>query len=174
MENGEFIIPPFNNMSNNKILDENTYKFVGWRPNDNCINTLFTNTTINKISQRISKLLLGVDPNGRKIVVPDQTIISVLNEVYSSFRPQTGDMYTRMIIPSSENPNYIQNMINQTIEIIVTDVRNNLGIEEANSKLNIWQTVLGDFNVNGLRGHDVIKLRKRRPNFSGFVSFMTY
>jgi hypothetical protein len=54
-------------------------------------------------------------------------------------------------------------MNDQVINIITTDVKNNLEAEQCNSKLSIWTTVLGDFNEHGLRQHGPIKLKERRP-----------
>ena len=54
-------------------------------------------------------------------------------------------------------------MIDQVINIITTDVKVNLGMDEHNSKLSAWTTILGDFNEHGLRRHAPIKLRERRP-----------
>ena len=53
----------------------------------------------------------------------------------------------------------------QTIEIIVSDVKNNMEIEEHNKKLTIWTTVLGEgVNDHGLRSHSQIKIRESRPD----------
>ena len=54
-------------------------------------------------------------------------------------------------------------MNDQVINIITSDVKNNLGMDQCNSKLTIWTTVLGDFNDAGLRSHPPIKLKERRP-----------
>jgi hypothetical protein len=54
-------------------------------------------------------------------------------------------------------------MINQTINLIVNDVKNNLETEENNKKLTIWTTVYGDFNEQGLRSHPPIKIRNKKP-----------
>jgi hypothetical protein len=43
------------------------------------------------------------------------------------------------------------------------DVKGNLGMDDNNSKLTIWTTVLGDFNEHGLQSHPKIKLREKRP-----------
>ena len=42
-------------------------------------------------------------------------------------------------------------------------IKNDFGMEAANKKLSIWDSVLGDFNEKGLRGHDIIKIKKNRP-----------
>jgi hypothetical protein len=36
-------------------------------------------------------------------------------------------------------------------------------MDECNSKLSAWTTILGDFNEHGLRRHAPIKLREKRP-----------
>jgi hypothetical protein len=158
-----------------KLCDDNFMKFVGWSESNECIKKYFSPAIIQTISKKVTQLLEGVDSCSRSIVVPNKTICAVMSQVYQGFRPPTGDIYGRLNVPNDETTNYVQNMIDQTVEIIVSDVRNNLGMDEVNSKLNIWHaTILGDFNVNGLRAHDVIKTRKRRPNNMGCVSFSSY
>ena len=123
----------------------------------------YSRNNIDKISKKITELLQGVDKQNRKIVVPNKTITNVMSDVYENFKPATGDIYARYNIPGSGNPNYLQTMIDQVINIITTDVKVNLGMDECNSKLTAWTTILGDFNEHGLRRHDIIKLKEKRP-----------
>jgi hypothetical protein len=106
---------------------------------------------------------MGVDKQNRPIIVPDKTICSVMSSVYENFRPETGDIFTRYNIPKARSQNYVQQMIDEVINIITTDVKVNLGMDECNRNLSIWTTVLGDFNEHGLRSHSKIKLRENRP-----------
>lgn len=55
-------------------------------------------------------------------------------------------------------------MIDQVIEIITSQVRTELGMEENNAKLTAWTTVLGTFNAHGLTQTPPIKTRQRRPD----------
>ena len=41
-------------------------------------------------------------------------------------------------------------------------------MQEANSKLTKWTTVLGDFNLHQLRSHDVIKILNKHPQHMQF------
>jgi hypothetical protein len=122
----------------------------------------YSQKNVNKISKKITELLMGVDKNNRPIVVPDKNIYNIMNSVYANFRPETGDIFTRYHIPNEKDTNTISHLTNQVINIIVSDIRNNLGMEECNSKLTVWTTVLGDFNKHGLRRHSKIKLREKR------------
>jgi hypothetical protein len=149
---------------NDDFCDDNFMRNVGFKENNACIKEYYSKKTRDIISNKITQLLMGVDPQNRPIIVPDKTICSIMSEVYNSFRPPTGDIYGRYNVPSGITPeSYVQNMIDQTIEIIVSDVRNNLETEEANKKLSIWTTVYGDFNNEGLRQHPPIKVRNKRP-----------
>ena len=130
---------------------------------ESCIGQFFSNSNINKISAKITELLMGVNKDNRPIIVPDKTICSVMSNVNQNFRPETGDIYSRYNIPKSRESNYIQRMTDEVINIITTDVKVNIGMEENNSKLTAWTTVLGDFNDHGLQSHSKIKLRERRP-----------
>ena len=171
----------------NIYVDDQYMKHVGYSEdicNSDCIpnklpnyigNSAFEQTTasgmqiyysqnnIDKISKKITELLQGVDKQNRRIIIPNKTITNVMSDVYENFKPATGDIYSRYTIPGSGNSNYLQTMIDQVINIITTDVKVNLGMDECNSKLSIWTTILGDFNEHGLRRHAPIKLRERRP-----------
>ena len=146
------------------VRNDAFYRNVGYKENYD-EHQLFDERTVSIISKKITELLMGVDPENRPILVPNKRILQVLDSVNSNFRPQTGDIYARYNIFDGQNtPSYIQQIIDQTIEIIISDVRNNLETEENNRKLTVWTTVLGDFNAQQLRGHDIIKIRERRPN----------
>lgn len=152
-------------IGNNQHCNDNYTQHVLYTEHDNyCIKKLFGAQTRRTISSKITELLAGVDPQNRPIIVPDKTICSVLDSVYNNFRPATGDIYARYNIPSGVNPeNYLQSIVDQTIEIIVSDVKNNMLMEQNNSNMSVWTTVLGDFNEHGLQQHPKIKVRNKRP-----------
>lgn len=146
-----------------ETCDDNFIKHVGYKEINECIKEYFSQKNVDKMSNKITELLMGVDPQNRPIIVPDKTICSVMSNIYDNFRPETGDIYSRYTIPNNRT-NDVANMINQVIEIITSDVRNSLGMEECNSKLTKWTTLLGDFNPHGLRSYPPIKIRHKRPN----------
>lgn len=151
------------------ILCNNDFmRYVGYTENNADIKEYFSSNTVRKISKVVTRLLQGVDPKGRPIIVPDETICNVMSEIYDSYRPQTGDIFTRYVVPNGQSEDYIQKMINQVIEIITNDVKVNLGMEEWNSKLSIWSTLYGDFNSQGLRQHPPIKILRKRPKPMAF------
>ena len=145
------------------ICDNNYIKYVGYSQAYSGIEKYYSKNTIKKISCKITELLQGVDKYNRPIIVPDKTICSVMSDVEDANRPQTGDIFSRYNIPSQGNTGSVNYLIDKVINIITTDVKNNLGIEQNNEKLSIWTTVLGDFNKHGLRQHPPIKLREKRP-----------
>ena len=127
-----------------------------------CMRRFYSKENINKMSCKITELLMGVNKDNRPIIVPDKTICSVMSAVYENFRPETGDIFGRYNVPKARATNYVQRMMDEVINIITTDVKVNLGMEECNQKLTKWTTVLGDFNVHGLRSHSKIRLREKR------------
>ncbi len=148
-----------------QICDSNYYRYVGYKESNECIRAYFSADTVNIISNKVTELLMGVDPLNRPIIVPDENICAVMSAIFDNFRPATGDIYSRYNIPQGDGVgSYVQSMIDQTIEVITTDVRNNLEMEENNKKLTAWTTVYGDFNQHGLRQHAPIKIRNRRPD----------
>jgi hypothetical protein len=146
------------------MCDSNYYRHVGWRENNACIKEYFAPRTIQNVSRKITELLQGVNKQGRPILVPNNVICSVMSTVYENFRPQTGDIYSRYIIPTQNQQNNVQNMIDQVIEIIVSQVKTEIEMCECNSKLTKWTTVLGDFNEHGLTQTPPIKVLHKRPD----------
>lgn len=132
---------------------------------DGCfnVNEFFSVSNRNCLSKKITELLTGVDHKKRDIIIPDNTIYSVMTTVYENFIPKTSDIHSRYHPQQSEIMDHLSSLNDRVINIIVTDVKNNLGIEQINSKLTVWTTVLGDFNEYGLRQHAPIKIREKRP-----------
>jgi hypothetical protein len=129
----------------------------------------FSSRTVDIISNKITQLLQGVDPQNRIIHVPDNRIQSVMSSVHDDYRPEIGDIHSRYIIPVKNGQiNMVTDLIDQTIELIVSDVKNNIETEENNKKLTIWTTLLGDFNEHGLRQHSAIKIRNKHPTRGEF------
>lgn len=154
-----------------EVCNDSFIKYVGYSDHmcgsecgESCVRQLFSKSNIKKISYKITELLMGVNKDNRPIIVPDKTICSVMSSVYSNFRPETGDIHTRYIVPKAREQNYTQRMMDEVINIITSHVRTSLGMEECNRNLSIWTTVLGDFNKHGLQSHSKIKLRERRPD----------
>lgn len=140
--------------------------FVGWdytKDGDTKVQFLFSQKNIDYISSTITEALEGLDPENRSIIVPDNRICEVLNAIYrDGTRPNIGDIQTRYAIPSISTRNDIKEINNQTIAVIVSYIKNEIGMTENNKTLSIWNTVLGNFNKNGLRAHPPIKIRHRR------------
>jgi hypothetical protein len=125
--------------------------------------------TVNTISQKLTELLRGVGSLNRPIVIPNKSIVNIMDSVYQGFRPQTGDIFTRYTMPNGLNSDdYIQSLIDQTVEIIFSDVKNNMEMEQNNKKLSVWTTVLGDFNDNQLRSYAPIKVLNKHPQYMAF------
>jgi hypothetical protein len=146
-----------------ELCDNNYTRYVGWRENNPCIAKYFSPDTVNLISRKITQLLQGIDQKNRPILIPNSSICNIMSTVYSNFRPQTGDMYSRYIIPTDNQQSYVQNMIDQVIEIIVSQVKSELGFQQNNAKLTKWTTVLGNFNKHGLNQTPPIKVLQKRP-----------
>lgn len=137
--------------------------------------SLFTTETIKGISKTVTQVLRGTLPN-RDIIVSDHVICDILSNIYQNYIPPVGDIYSRYIIPieCESGCSWMGNIIQQTIQAIVSNVKNTYDMERQNKDLSIWTTVLGESNKHGLRSHAPIKIRKRNTNNRGMVSFMNY
>ena len=155
------------------ICDDDFIKYVGYTEDNACIRKYYSPETRKIISAKITELLEGVHPEGKKIIVGDNVICGMMSSIKDSYRPPTGDIYTRYIVPSGITPqDYVQSMINQVIEVITNTIKTEYAMEECNRNLTVWDTVLGDFNARGLRSHSQIKVREKKIPSALF--FMNY
>lgn len=147
------------------IRNNDFYRYAGYSQTSNqCVVDLFSEESINAISRKVTQLTFGLHPQNRPIIVTNEVIANVLSAIYTNYRPPTGDIYTRYNIPSGRSDNMVQEIIDQTIELIVSQLRTEYTMLENNSKLTVWTTVYGDFNEHFLRAHPIIKIREKRPN----------
>lgn len=155
-----------NNSCLNKqdIGDDNYMRYVGWKANDD-MKSYFSKNTVKLISRKVTEFTLGVHKDNLPIIVPDKNIYHVMSSVYDSFRPETGDIFTRYnIVKKNKISSNIQTMIDRVIEIITSHIKNDFETRYNNEKLSIWSTVYGDFNKEGLRQHPPIKVLNKRTN----------
>ena len=148
----------------NPVIDFNTYRHVGWKSDDlnSCITGFYSIETVNLISKKITELTKGVDKQNRSIIVPNQRIAEVMDGVYRNFRPPTSDIFSRYNIENNEQTNIVQSLIDQTIEIITSNIKNQLGMEQNNQTLSAWVQVYGNFNPHNLTQHAPIKIKEKR------------
>jgi len=135
--------------------NRDTVRYVGYSASANetpGFDALFSDGTINMISNAVTHYLGKDLANGRPIIVPNERILSVMSEMVHNYKAETGDIFTRLNIPNN-NEDMCQKMVYRTITVIVDNVRNTLEMENINGKLSIWDTVLGEFNEKGLRSH---------------------
>lgn len=148
--------------------DYNYLRYAGWSESNECIRSYFSKDTVALISKKVTELTKGLDKKNRSIIVPDQTICQVMDGVYRTYTPSIGDIYSRYIIPNNEQENRVQAMIDQTIEILVSNIRSEYGMTEWNQSLSAWVQVYGNFNPHNLRAHDIIKVKGKRPSVMQF------
>lgn len=142
-------------------MNDQFIRYVGYQQSNSISDLFFSPHTVQFISKNVTNLLNDLHPNG--IFVPDHRILEVMNSIYISFRPSVGDIFTHYNILSNENPNPLNEMINQVIQVITSNVRNNIETEMNNSKLDNWVVLQGDFNKWGLRQHAPINIRNKMP-----------
>jgi hypothetical protein len=164
-------LPNYSNF-NNTSLNSTYLANVGWEETSAGnfgIDILFSDSMIESISNVITRNLQGVDPQNRPIIVSKENIIGVLSNVYRfGTRQNIGDIYSRFIIPQEQTRCDLRTIINQTINIIVSNIKNEIEMTENNKKLTVWTTLLGDFNKEGLRSHAPIKIRRKHPQYMAF------
>lgn len=148
---------------NGQLCNYNNIRHVAWNENNKCIQEYYSPTTVNLISKKVTELTKGVDKHNRPIIVPDERISQVMDSVYQYYRPPVGDIHSRYIVQNENQPSMVQSMIDQTIETIVSNIRDSLGMEQWNQGLSAWVQLYGDFNEHNLTQTPPIKVRGKRP-----------
>lgn len=114
--------------------------------------SFFSVNNVRYISEQITLRLEGIHPEKKHIIVPDNTILSVMDSIYNSTYRDT-DKMTMM-----------------TISYIVEYIKTEYEIEMQNKKLNNW--VIQYTPDTTLQHHEQIKLRRKRP--TPFIFNMNY
>lgn len=128
---------------------------------------LFSQETLNKIQLYLRDLFK--QHIQRDIIVPFDTIGSVLSQVFQTSSPVVGDVYSRYTFPSiEENRNDCYWIINRAINIIFSEIKTEYEMINYNRSISVWNALYGDFNKEGLRAHSDIKVRNKRPDFMLF------
>lgn len=152
--------------------NQNFMANVGWEQTSSgvcAINTLYSQPVIESISQAITRALEGVDPEGRPLGVSHEVIAQMLSNVYrNGTRQNIGDIHSRYIVPQATERNDLRTIMNETIHIIVSGIKNQIEMANQNKKLTVWTTLLGDFNKEGLRAHAPVKIRRKHPQYMAF------
>lgn len=146
----------------NEMIDMSQY--VGWSTItswDGLPRMLFCKYTIDNITKKVSEFLKGFP---QKIVPSEKVVVMALYNVFQNHIPRTGDIYGKFTVVDDTQRNDYAYIVDKTISLLVQGIRTDLEMLDANSKLTIWTTVLGDFNEHGLRQHPPIKLRERGPD----------
>ncbi len=104
----------------------------------------FNRDNIDKISYNVTLKLKGVHPENKNIIVPNETILSVMDSIFED-NPRTG----------------IEVLCKMTTAMIVNYIKDEYEIDQQNSKLNI--DVIKYDGSYGIRSYPQIKLREKRP-----------
>jgi hypothetical protein len=133
--------------------------YAGWNHTANASQVyqyFFSAENIAGLSAAITELLKST---GETIRVSDRVIGSVMSNVSANFNPRTGDIFTRYTIPTEARDD-LKNMNDQVVTVIVNTIRGEYDQQCCNSKLNVWNSLLGDFNAGGLRAHSQLKTKE--------------
>jgi hypothetical protein len=122
---------------------------------------LYNDKVVCNIQRFLAEKLRPFEKDKKKVVIDKEIIISVMQNIISARIPNVGNIYTHYIIPNEEDD--ISDIINRTIQVLYSDIKNEMEMEQNNSKLTIWSTLYGDFNKHGLRAHAPVKIRKNKP-----------
>lgn len=147
-----------------QIQSYDTLRYTGYEHDYNINALIFTEENVERIQREVSRLLRGVDTQGREIRVTKDVVVKALDNITQGYIPEVGDIYGRYSIVDENRRSDVSAIVNMTINFIASAVKTDLEVQEANHKLTVWTTVLGDFNEHGLRRHDIIKIRERRPD----------
>lgn len=168
------MLPSYSGLQNyhDTYAEQNYMAHVGWSTtssDDKGLELLLSQENIDNLSRVITDQLMNIDPLHRKIRVSNEQIASVLSSIYSNgTRTNIGDIYSRYIIAPKEPRCDLRTICNQTIQVIVSTIRDEIETIQKNQKLTVWNTLYGDFNKQGLRAHAPIKIRRKHPQYMAF------
>lgn len=148
-------------------------QFVGWNTVVDWAplpRQLFTKRTVRIIQQKVYEYLLK--SMEKKIAPSERIVIIALYGVYENHIPRTGDIYGKFLVVDETQRDDYGYIVDKTISLLIDGIQTDIGMEEANSKLSIWNSVLGDFNEKGLRQYPPIKVRNKGPD--RFLFHMKY
>lgn len=123
---------------------------------------LFSAANVKCLSARITSLLKAT---GKTIVVSDRVIAGVISNIAANFIPRVGDIY----IKHGDRRADLQNINEQVVTVIVNTVQGEIEQQICNSRLTVWDSVLGTYNSKGLVSHSSIKL-KENDHMKGMFS----
>jgi len=133
-------------------------QYIGdvWKPSD--FHVYFAEKTTNMISEKVTRALIGVHPEGKQIVVPRETILQVQRSIYDNQRDN------------------VWIMVDMVIETIYRRIKDEFEINEQNEKLNIWinkrdETVYGMNPNTAIRSYAPIKLREKTTQKSFMYNY---
>lgn len=125
---------------------------------------MYTPENVQLIRSMVMNGTEGVDPQGRKIWPSDRMICAMMsNVIQNGTRKSVGDIYSRYIIPAGDPRNDIVDLNKMTATLLIQGIRDEYETIANNERLSIWDTVLGDFNRQGLRSYPPLKMRRREP-----------
>ncbi len=120
------------------------YRYFGYSGGDR-YNELFSKSSIQFMSKMITNKLNGIHPQGKKIIVPDETIISVADSVFTT---------------AFANADQMQKMI---VNFIVNKIKVEYDTLNYNNSLSVW--VLKYDEDSGMKKFDGIKLNNKRRQY---------
>lgn len=103
----------------------NNYRFSAGFKDRKRYDDIYSKETVSKISMEITKRLKGVHPEGKNIIIPVDTISSVIDAIYNKNTHAEFDVMVEMVI------NYTVNQVKTEYETI-----------QQNNKLSIWTSNL--------------------------------
>jgi hypothetical protein len=117
----------------------------------------FSKDNMKFLSEQITQLL---KKNGQNMKVTDEVLGGVMSDVFRDNSPHIGDIYSLFTIPDRYGRDDVHQMNTRTIFIIVNTILDEIQTIHYNRSLTVWSTVLGDFNEQGLRSHDILKTKE--------------
>lgn len=112
----------------------------------NLYKSVFAQPSVDWISDQITSRLNGVHPDNKNIIVPDNTILSVLDSYYNNGKFMDAELIRQ-----------------QTVMFIVENIKNEYLSEKLNSKLSVWNTIFTP-NMGMAQTNDIILNDRKRTS----------
>ena len=150
----------FINQQTAEAYDTRNLQYIGWEVSakgQGGYEVLFSQQNVDFLFKTIHSLL---QERGYNMVITPQVLSGVMSQVARTNDPVIGDIFTRYAIPPARDRDDLGQLNTRIVNTIVNTIVDEMENTKHNESLSAWSTVLGDFNREGLRSHDILKTKE--------------
>jgi hypothetical protein len=150
--------------------DYRNLKYVGWDTSGSQTQggyqIFFSNENHALLSKTIHNELVK---RGLNMIVAPHVLWDVMSSVSLTNDPIVGDIHSRYVVSNGKSRDDLLQLNTRVLNTIVNTIVDEYDTIRQNARLTKWTSVLGEFNAEGLRGHDILKTKENDYRKGFFV-----